>query len=73
MIWSSIGWVLIVVGLGFYLGSIGAAMLRINRQYSRAMMGGRGLRAGAGLSAAVRRSPALLLTLAGLVVLHVAT
>jgi hypothetical protein len=68
-----VGWLLLVAGLGWYLGSIGAAVWRIHQQYSRSMVGGRGMGTAAGLSAAVRRSPLLLVAVAGLLLLHAAT
>jgi hypothetical protein len=67
-----IGWLLVAVGLSWYLGSIVTAVWRIHQQYSRSMVGGRGMGTGAALGAAVRRSPLLLLAVAGLLVLHAA-
>jgi hypothetical protein len=71
-VWFLVGAVLLIVGLIVYLGAILAATLRIRRQYSSAMIGGKGMGTGAALSAALRYLPALILAVVGVAILYAA-
>lgn len=66
------GWVLLVVGLLLYLGSIVAAVLRVGKQYSRAIQGHTGLHVSAAVAAAGRRWFFLALAVLGVVIVVLA-
>jgi hypothetical protein len=64
-----LGAALIAAGVLGYALAILRAVRRVRRQYSRGMIGGRSLRVGTGLNAAVRFLPLLLLVAAGVAVI----